>query len=58
MSDERLIADALGKAQDILKAYIQPGPRDPEKTINELLAVLDDEKLVAAQERAVWASKK
>lgn len=58
MSDERLIADALGKAQDILKAYIQPGPHDPEKTISELIAVLDNESLVAAQERAVWANKK
>jgi hypothetical protein len=33
-----------------LAAYIEPGPRDSEKAINELLDILDDYQLIEALE--------
>ena len=58
MNDERLISDALGKAQDILARYLDTKPRDEKKTINDLLAVLDNEILMAAQQRMADRIKK
>ncbi|MDB5616116.1 hypothetical protein [Tardiphaga sp.] len=51
LSDEELALMALREAQLILADYIQPGPRDPAKTINELLAVLDRNDVVEAVDR-------
>lgn len=45
--DERM-RKALVEAQAILGKYIQPGKRDCESAVNELLKVLDDEELLAA----------
>jgi hypothetical protein len=39
---------AVEKAQRILSEYIGPGPRDCEKTINELESVLDNASLIEA----------
>ncbi len=58
MSDERLIVDAIEKAQEILARYLEPGPRDEKQTIEDLLTVLDDEVLMAAQERVAGRNKK
>ncbi|MBM7486764.1 hypothetical protein ACVWWI_000121 [Bradyrhizobium sp. USDA 3686] len=44
------VARAVKEAQAILARYVEPGPRDAENTINDLLAVLDDERLVQAME--------
>lgn len=44
------VTQAVKEAQAILARYIEPGPRDSEKTINDLLAVLDDKRLVKAME--------
>ena len=44
------VTRAVKEAQAILARYVEPGPRDSEKTINDLLAVLDDERLVKAME--------
>ena len=44
------VAQAVKEAQAILARYVEPGPRDCEMTINDLLAVLDDERLVQAIE--------
>ncbi|MDB5621063.1 hypothetical protein [Tardiphaga sp.] len=51
LSDEELALMALREAQLILADYIQPGTRDPAKTINELLAVLDRNDVVEAVDR-------
>ena len=40
----------------ILADYIQPGPRDAAKTVNELLAVLDRHDVVEAVDRLEDAS--
>ena len=44
------VTRAVKEAQAILARYVEPGPRDAENTINDLLAVLDDERLVMAME--------
>ncbi|MGY4352227.1 hypothetical protein ACVWXM_008720 [Bradyrhizobium sp. GM7.3] len=44
------VTQAVKEAQAILARYVEPGPRDSEKTINDLLTVLDDERLVQAME--------
>jgi hypothetical protein len=44
------VTQAMKEAQAILARYVEPGPRDCEKTINDLLAVLDDERLLQAME--------
>ncbi|MBB4429890.1 hypothetical protein GGD66_008495 [Bradyrhizobium sp. CIR48] len=48
MDPEKRIAKALENAQGILARYVEPGPRDCEQTINQLLDVLDDEAVVQA----------
>ncbi|MGY0572471.1 hypothetical protein ACTGJ9_016505 [Bradyrhizobium sp. RDM12] len=48
MDPERRVAKALEDAQGILAQYVEPGPRDCEQTINQLLDVLDDEAVVQA----------
>jgi len=47
-SPEKQVTDAIEKAQRILAEYIEPGPRDCEKTINELESVLDNGSLIEA----------
>jgi hypothetical protein len=44
------VTQAVKEAQAILARYAEPGPRDCQNTINDLLAVLDDERLVQAME--------
>lgn len=44
------VTQAVKEAQAILARYVEPGPRDCQNTINDLLAVLDDERLVQAME--------
>jgi hypothetical protein len=44
--------EALLRSQSILERYIQPGKRDCESAVNELLTVLDDEKLLIAMNQA------
>jgi hypothetical protein len=44
------VTQAAKEAQTILARYVEPGPRDCQNTINDLLAVLDDERLVEAME--------
>jgi hypothetical protein len=50
MTPEQRIATAVRDAQLILSAYMEPGFRDPERTINELFNVLDDYQLIEALE--------
>lgn len=44
------VTQAVKEAQAILARYVEPGPRGCQNTINDLLAVLDDERLVQAME--------
>ncbi|MFK4507041.1 hypothetical protein IQ17_01639 [Bradyrhizobium daqingense] len=44
------VTQAVREAQAILARHVEPGQRDCEKTINDLLTVLDDERLVQAME--------
>jgi hypothetical protein len=51
LSDEVLTLMAIREAQLILADYIHPGPRDAEKTLNDLLSVLDRNDIVEAVDR-------
>ncbi len=52
MTDQDRILAAVGEAQQILAAYIEPGgPRDPEEIINRLLSVLDNRHVVTSFRR-------
>jgi hypothetical protein len=51
MSAEKTILSAVEKAQDILAHYVQPGTRDWGDTINRLMDVLDDSRLLEAVEQ-------
>jgi hypothetical protein len=51
LSDEELTLHAIREAQLILADYIHPGPRDAEKTLNDLLSVLDRNDVVEAVDR-------
>lgn len=45
------VREAVKRTQLILASYVEPGSRDGNKTINDLLDVLDDEKLIETMER-------
>jgi hypothetical protein len=51
LSDEELTVYAIREAQLILADYVQPGPTDAEKTVQELLEVLDSNDVVEADDR-------
>jgi hypothetical protein len=51
MTDQERIFEAVQAARRILGDYIEPGPRNPHATLNNLLSVLDSDDLVAALER-------
>ena len=45
------VRETVKQTQVILASYVEPGSRDCNKTINDLLDVLDDEELIEAMER-------
>jgi hypothetical protein len=52
MTDQQILIDALEKAGAIIAGHIEPGrARDPEQTINRLIAVLDTQDVAGAIER-------
>jgi hypothetical protein len=51
MTDQELAMSALREAQLILARYAEPGQRDSEKTIQQLLKVLDRNDVVEAVDR-------
>lgn len=57
MTDEWIVLNAIGRAQDVLAAYLHPGPRDEKRALSELLVILDDHDLVEAHERMTWKTK-
>ncbi|GGI30824.1 hypothetical protein [Bradyrhizobium guangdongense] len=50
MTAEKQVLEAVERAQAILASYVEPGERDCERTINDLLDVLDRDQVVAAVE--------
>lgn len=48
MTDSELAIYAMREAQLIISEYVQPGPRNCEATMNQLLSVLDRSDVVAA----------
>jgi hypothetical protein len=48
MRAEEQVLRAVEQAQGLLASYIEPGPRDAEQTVKELLAVLDTNDLADA----------
>ena len=50
-ADQQLILDAVDKAQRILADYVEPGPRNPEVTIEHLISALAHPEIVAAVQR-------
>lgn len=58
MTDQEIILRAIGRAHDVLAAYIEPGARDSDATVNRLLAILDDGEVVEAHERLTWETKR
>jgi hypothetical protein len=50
-ADQRLILDAIEQAQRVLAGYIEPGARDPEGTMAQLLDGLARPEVLAAVQR-------
>lgn len=50
MNPDKRVLKAVEEAQGILARHVEPGRRDCEQTINQLLDVLDDETVVQAIE--------
>jgi hypothetical protein len=50
-TDQKRVLGALDDARRILGEYIEPGPREATRTVERLLAVLDNEKFVCALDR-------
>jgi hypothetical protein len=51
MRDIDIIMKAIHDAQAVLGTYIEPGPRDPKAILQSLLEILDQEDVIAAQDR-------
>jgi hypothetical protein len=49
--DQDTVLRTVQDARRILGEYIEPGPRDPARTVERLLAVLDREDFVHALDR-------
>jgi hypothetical protein len=41
MTDQELLISTIRKAGQIIGKYIEPGPRDAEQTLTQLIAVLE-----------------
>jgi hypothetical protein len=52
MTDQQLLIATLHEAGWVVAEYLEPGrPRDAEKTIQQLISILDRPDLAAAMER-------
>lgn len=51
MTDQQIMVRAIREAQLILAGYVEPGPQNADKTINELLFILDRNDVVEAVDR-------
>ena len=48
MTPVKLVEKAFDDAQLAISEYLQPGRRDAEKTVEQLIAILDDPNLYGA----------
>jgi hypothetical protein len=52
MTDQQLLIAAFREAGQVVAEYLEPGrPRDADKTIQELISILERQDLAAAMER-------
>ena len=51
MSDQETLIKAIEDARAILKAYVDPGPRNPHVCIQKLQVALGDPRLTSAIDR-------
>jgi uncharacterized protein YutE (UPF0331/DUF86 family) len=51
MSDQETVARAVLDIELMLANYLHPGDRDPNKTIEEIIEMLDRRGVIAAAER-------
>jgi hypothetical protein len=51
LTDRELVVQAFREVQIVLAEYVEPGPRDAEVTVQQLLEVLDRRDVVEAVER-------
>jgi hypothetical protein len=51
MTDQEVLVSAVQEAIGILSAYIEPGKRDCEATMNEMIKTLDNRRVQSALER-------
>jgi hypothetical protein len=51
MTDQQLVVLTLRKASLIIANYLEPGSRDADETITQLIAVLDNQDLARALDR-------
>ena len=51
MTDQQLILQAVNQAQRILEGYLEPRPQNDERTLTELVEVLERPDLVVAVSR-------
>lgn len=54
MTPAERIEKAFDDAHVVIAEYLEPGPRDPEKTVNQLITILDHHELYEA---VVWMLK-
>jgi len=51
MTDQQIVIAALREAGRIISEHLEPGARDADETISQLIAVLDTQELALAIER-------
>jgi hypothetical protein len=52
MTDREIVLKTLDRATAVVSEYLEPGrQRDAVATVNELIAILDNQELAAALER-------
>jgi hypothetical protein len=51
MSDQQLLITALHDAGRVIAEYLEPGPRDADKTIQQLISIIERQDLAASMRR-------
>jgi hypothetical protein len=51
MTDQQLLIVAFREAGKVVAEYLEPGIHDADKTIQQLISILDRQDLAAAMER-------
>jgi hypothetical protein len=51
MTDQQLLIAAFHEAGWVVAEYLEPGPRDADKTIQKLISILDRQDLAEAMAR-------